>query len=203
MGASGLGQNWTAGERQLHGHPGQPQHPNVNPWVLSGTEGLGEEGDRSVSAENLLAADGPKPPFGHRRRPPAAMGACVSLYSRQAHSRQARQVSCPQGSRCLRFIPRQVCVLPGQTPVQAGCSTQPSGTQAPHPSRLCSPPTQAEADSGAQAGTSFRPGGGCTGHFCPNATSLHSGLLLTIPEAGAGISSVPRTGGPASSMWRP
>ena len=125
MGAAGLGQNWTAGERQLHGHHGQPQHLNVNPCALSGTEGLGEEGDRSVSAENPLATDGPKPPFGHRRRPPAEVGACVSLYSPQAHSRQARQVSCPHGSRCLRFIPRQVCVLPGQTPVQASCSTQP------------------------------------------------------------------------------
>ena len=111
-----------AGEQQLHGHPGQSQHPNVTPCVLSGTKGLREEGERSVSAENLLAADGPKPPCGHRRQPPAEMGACVSLYSPQAHFRQARQVSSPQGSRCLRFNPRQVCVLPGQTPVQAGCS---------------------------------------------------------------------------------
>lgn len=32
-----------AGDRQLHGHPGQPQHPNVTPCVLSGTEGLREK----------------------------------------------------------------------------------------------------------------------------------------------------------------
>lgn len=79
-----------------------------------------------------------------------------------------RQVSRPRGSGCLRFNSRQVCILPGQSPVQDVCSTQPLGV--PGSSALMAPPSshpdRPRSSWGLRPGRALGPGLGVPCHFC-------------------------------------
>lgn len=146
----------------------------------------GPRGSQKVRGGCVLAAGGAQVDLQTQEAATrwGRVGGCTSLCPTPPRLiLRPRQVSRPRGSGCLWFNSRQVCILPGQSPVQDVCSTQPPGV--PGSSPLMAPPSshpdQPRSSWGLRPGRALGPGLGVTCHFG-----------LTVREAGAWISPVPR-----------